>query len=82
MNRFYKKYRSLGNWVNILLMVSVLAPLLALSYYNQPSPADDYCYIDTVFKYGWLEAMNYYYSGWTGRYFGIFLNHTNPLLFH
>ncbi|WP_221390412.1 DUF6056 family protein [Dyadobacter sp. NIV53] len=82
MNRFYKKYRSLGNGVNIILLISVLVPLLALSYYNQPSPADDYCYIDTVFKFGWLEAMNYYYSGWTGRYFGIFLNHTNPLILH
>jgi len=82
MNRFYRKYRIFGNWVNILLMFTVLLPLLALSYYNHPSPADDYCYIDTVFKFGWLEAMNYYYSGWTGRYFGIFLNHSNPLLFH
>ena len=82
MNRFYRKYRIVGNWINILLMLSVLIPLLALSFYNHPSPADDYCYIDTVFKFGWFEAMNYYYSGWTGRYFGIFLNHSNPLLFH
>ena len=82
MNRFYKKYRTVGNSINIMLSMTVLLPLLALSYFNHPSPADDYCYIDTVFKYGWLEAMNYYYSGWTGRYFGIFLNHSNPLLFH
>ncbi|NIJ51639.1 DUF6056 family protein [Dyadobacter arcticus] len=82
MNRFYRKYRAVGNWINIFLMITVLLPMLALSYYNHPSPADDYCYIDTVFRFGWLEAMNYYYSGWTGRYFGIFLNHSNPLLFH
>ncbi|QRR03465.1 DUF6056 family protein [Dyadobacter sandarakinus] len=82
MNKFYRKYRTVGNWINILLMITVLVPLVALSYYNHPSPADDFCYIDTVFKYGWLEAMNYYYSGWTGRYFGIFLNHSNPLAFH
>jgi hypothetical protein len=82
MNRFYRKYRTVGNWINILLMLTVLVPLLALSYYNHPSVADDFCYIDTVFKYSWLEAMNFYYSGWTGRYFGIFLNHSNPLLFH
>ncbi|MCE7065446.1 DUF6056 family protein [Dyadobacter sp. CY326] len=82
MNRFYRKYRSVGNWVNVFLMLSVLIPLLALSYYNHPSPADDFCYIDTVFKVGWLEAMNLYYTEWTGRYFGIFLNHSNPLLFH
>lgn len=82
MNKFYKKYRVLGNWINIMLMVSVLLPLIALSYYNHPSAADDFCYIDTVFKHGWFGAMNAYYTGWTGRYFGIFLNHTNPLLFH
>ena len=82
MNKLYKKYRILGNWLNIMFMVSVLVPLLILAIYNHPSVADDYCYIDTVFKYSWLEAMNFYYSGWTGRYFGIFLNHSNPLLFH
>jgi hypothetical protein len=82
MNRFYRKYRSVGNYINILLMLVVLIPMLALSYYNHPSPADDYCYIDTVFKYGWFGAMKLYYTGWTGRYFGIFLNHSNPLLFH
>ncbi len=82
MNSLYKKYRVLGNWLNIALMAIVLVPLLVLARYNHPSPADDYCYIDTVFKYGWFEAMNYYYSGWTGRYFGIFLNHSNPLIIH
>lgn len=82
MIKFYNKYRVLGNWANIFLLLCTLSPLLALSYYNHPSPADDYCYIDTVFKYGWLEAMNFYYTGWTGRYFGILLNHSNPLVFH
>ena len=82
MNRFYRRFRTIGNWVNILLMLSVLVPMLVLSYYNHPSVADDFCYIDTVFKYSWLEAMNFYYTGWTGRYFGILLNHSNPLLFH
>ena len=72
----------MGNWVNILLMVSILLPLLGLSYYNHPSPADDYCYIYTVNKIGWFEAMKLYYTDWTGRYFGILLNHSNPLLFH
>jgi hypothetical protein len=64
------------------LLSVVLIPLVVLSFYNHPSPADDYCYIDTVFKYGWLEAMHYYYTGWTGRYFGILLNHSNPLILH
>jgi hypothetical protein len=82
MNNLFKTYRAAGNGINIALLASVLIPLLALAFYNHPSPADDYGYIDTVFKYGWLEAMNHYYTGWTGRYFGILLNHTNPLLFH
>ena len=82
MNRFYRKYRTVGNWINIGLMIAVLVPLLALAYYNHPSAADDYCYIDTVFKIGWFEAMKLYYTTWTGRYSGIFLNHSNPLLFH
>lgn len=65
---------------NVGLLTAGLVPLLALAFYNHPSPVDDYCYIDTVFKYGYFEAMNYYYTGWTGRYFGILLNHSNPLI--
>jgi hypothetical protein len=82
MNNFYKKYQSYGNWFNILLLLSVLLPLVFLSKYNHPSPADDFCYIDTVFKIGWFDAMDLYYTTWTGRYFGILLNHSNPLLWH
>ncbi len=65
---------------NVGLGMLALVPLLALALYNHPSPIDDYCYIDTVFKYGYFEAMNHYYVGWTGRYFGILLNHSNPLV--
>ena len=72
----------LGVGLALGLLSVVLVPLVVLSFYNHPSPADDYCYIDTVFKYGWLEAMHYYYTGWTGRYFGILLNHSNPLILH
>lgn len=82
MTDLFKKYRKAGNYLNIGLLAVVLLPLLALSYHNHPSAADDYGYIDTVFKFGWLEAMHHYYTGWTGRYFGILLNHSNPLLFH
>jgi len=65
---------------NVGLLAIAVVPLLALALYNHPSPVDDYCYIDTVFKYGYFEAMNFYYTGWTGRYFGILLNHSNPLV--
>lgn len=81
-NKLYNTFRKGGNLANIGLLVFTLIPLFALSYYNHPSAVDDFCYIDTVFKYGWTEAMNFYYTGWTGRYFGIFLNHSNPLIFH
>ena len=70
------------NLASIGLGLLMLVPLMALALYNHASPADDYCYIDTVFKYGWFEAMKYYYTGWYGRYFAIFLNHSNPLIFH
>ncbi|MCU0339149.1 MAG: hypothetical protein MUE30_04640 [Spirosomaceae bacterium] len=66
---------------NMGLLGITMLPLLALALHNHPSPVDDYCYIDTVFKYGYFEAMNFYYTGWTGRYFGILLNHSNPLIF-
>lgn len=55
---------------------------MALALYNHASAADDYCHIDTVFKYGWMGGIKAYYTGWSGRYFSIFLNHSNPLLFH
>ncbi len=81
-NKFYNAFRKSGNLANAGLLVFTLVPLVALSLYNHPSAVDDFCYIDTVFKYGWTKAMNFYYTGWTGRYFGIFLNHSNPLIFH
>ncbi|TAF92829.1 MAG: hypothetical protein EAZ32_00665 [Cytophagia bacterium] len=73
---------NLKNWFNVALLALALVPLLALAFYNHPSIVDDYCYIDTVFKYGYFEAMHHYYTGWTGRYFGILLNHSSPLIVH
>ena len=70
------------NYFNVGLLGVALLPLLVLTCYNHPSVVDDYCYIDTVFKYGYFEAMHFYYSGWTGRYFSILLNHSNPLVLH
>jgi hypothetical protein len=74
--------KHLKNYFGIGLLVFALVPLLALAFYNHPSVVDDFCYIDTVFKYGYFEAMHHYYTGWTGRYFGILLNHSNPLIWH
>ncbi|ARK10268.1 DUF6056 family protein [Fibrella sp. ES10-3-2-2] len=55
-------------------------PLLALSWYNHPSAADDYCFADTAVRYGFWQAQKYYYDGWTGRYFSNFLVHGSPLV--
>ena len=73
---------ALVHYFNLGLLALVLLPLVVLAYYNHPSPADDYCYIDTVQRFGYWEAQKYYYDGWSGRYFAYLLNHSNPLLFH
>ena len=55
-------------------------PLLALSWFNHPSAADDYCFADTAVRFGFWQAQAYYYNGWTGRYFSNFLVHGSPLV--
>ncbi|WP_020595412.1 DUF6056 family protein [Spirosoma panaciterrae] len=63
-----------------LFAVVVLTPLLALATYNHPSPTDDYCFANTVIHYGFWQAQQYYYDGWTGRFFHNFIVHTNPII--
>ncbi|MEZ0486060.1 DUF6056 family protein [Fibrella aquatica] len=55
-------------------------PLFALSWFNHPSAADDYCFADTTVRFGFWQAQKYYYDGWTGRYFSNFLVHGSPLV--
>lgn len=64
----------------IFLFLLACTPLLYLSLYNHPSAADDYCFADTAVRYGFWAAQNYYYNGWTGRYFSNLLVHANPLV--
>ena len=64
----------------VLLFLLACIPLLCLSYFNHPSAADDYCFADTSVRYGFWSAQNYYYNGWTGRYFSNMLVHANPLV--
>ncbi len=55
-------------------------PLLISAFYSQPSSVDDYCYADTVQKFGMFEAINMYYTQVTGRFLSTFLQHIlNPL---
>lgn len=64
----------------VFLFLLAVLPLLALSFYNHPSAADDYCFADTAVRYGFWPAQHYYYNGWTGRYFSNMLVHANPLV--
>jgi hypothetical protein len=65
----------------LLVFVGVLAvPLIALATFNHPSPTDDYCFANTAMQYGFWEAQQLYYDGWTGRFFHNFIVHTNPLV--
>lgn len=64
----------------VLFAGILLLPLIALATYNHPSPTDDYCFTNTVLHYGFWQAQQFYYDGWTGRYFHNFIVHTNPLV--
>lgn len=61
-------------------LLVVVVPLLALSFYNHPSPADEYCFADTARHYGFWQAQKFYYDGWSGRFFPNFLVHSSPLV--
>jgi hypothetical protein len=79
-NKLTQTLQQTGNLFNIGLLLFTITPLLALAFYNHPSAADDYCFIYTVNVHGWIGGMSKYYNEWTGRYFTVFLNHSNPLL--
>ena len=55
--------------------------LISLSFYNQPSVTDDFCFGWMGKEYGIFLGEYHYYSGWSGRYFADLLLHFNPLVF-
>ena len=55
--------------------------LISLSFYNQPSVTDDFCFGWMGKEYGIFLGAYHYYSGWSGRYFADLLLHFNPLVF-
>lgn len=74
---------SLSRVITVLLAgfaIVVLVPLIALATHNHPSPTDDYCFVNTVLHFGFWQAQQLYYDGWTGRFFHNFIVHTNPLV--
>lgn len=65
----------------LVLSVAAALPLVALSFYNHPSPTDDYCFANTSIHYGFWQSQQIYYNGWSGRFFHNFLVHGSPLIF-
>jgi hypothetical protein len=67
--------------VLLLIALAISLPLIVLSFYNHPSPTDDYCFANTSMRYGFWESQQIYYDGWSGRFFHNFLVHGSPLTF-
>jgi len=55
--------------------------LISLSFYNQPSITDDFCFGWMGRDFGIFQGAYHYYTGWSGRYFADLLLHFNPLVF-
>ena len=55
--------------------------LISLSFYNQPSITDDFCFGWMGRDFGIFLGAYEYYTGWSGRYFADLLLHFNPLVF-
>ncbi|WP_338876691.1 DUF6056 family protein [Spirosoma sp. SC4-14] len=68
-------------FILLILSIVVALPLIALSFYNHPSPADDYCFASTSMQYGFWQSQQFYYDGWSGRFFHNFLVHGSPLTY-
>ncbi|HXP51649.1 MAG TPA: hypothetical protein VN922_16950, partial [Bacteroidia bacterium] len=70
-----------GGALLILLVVSLL-PFLILSFYNHPSPGDDYFETDIALQKGFWEAQKWWYFNNSGRWFASMAISLNPLVFH
>jgi len=62
--------------INLALMASLLAPLLAWGYIGFFTRYwyDDFCYASVINKVGFLRSLAYEYRHWTGRYTLLILN--------
>jgi hypothetical protein len=81
LNKNTAQYQSILLKVLIFGLITFhLVPLLISAFYSQPTSVDDYCYADTVQKFGMVEAIRMYYTQVTGRYLSTLLQHVlNPL---
>lgn len=77
IRKLLKNYSNLSVF-SLFLVLAV--PILALSWFNVPSAADDFCFALNTLKFGFWQGQQYYYDGWTGRYFSTFVMHANPLV--
>jgi hypothetical protein len=66
-------------WIALLLLL--LLPFIALSFFIHPS-ADDYILSAAVRDNGFIEHFKQVYFEWSGRYFATFLVSMNPLVFN
>lgn len=71
---------SLSSVFVFALFGALALPLIGLAFYNVPSAADDFCFALNTLKFGFWQGQQYYYDGWTGRYFSTMLMHANPLV--
>jgi Family of unknown function (DUF6056) len=51
-----------------LILVAALFPYVLLTFFARPA-ADDFSYANSVAKYGFWQAQQYWYTQWSGRYF-------------
>lgn len=72
-----KRFWILPAWV-LLLLITVV-PIIALSFYNHPSAADDFCFAYMARDYGIWWSTKFYYEQWSGRYLANVLFHVTPL---
>jgi len=66
---------SIGFWGSIVSLI------LILSFYNQPSINDDYCFGWIGRDFGIFKGAYLYYTNWSGRYSANVIMHLLPLTF-
>lgn len=76
------KYFFKGIPFYVFFILITLIPALVLSYYNHPSPLDDYCFAYMTRDCGFWESQIFYYNGWTGRYCSTFFAHATLLSYN
>lgn len=67
--------------ISLLFWLAMAFFIIALSFNNQPSIIDEFCFAYVGRDYGVFQGAYMYYTNWSGRYFTNILFHLNPLVF-